>query len=117
VIWITAVLNLNRDHHHIANRRPGEAPVSDHRINILRRTSLSAVLVLAVSTLATSQSFAFSAEAQQMCTGDAFRLCAGEMPSIPRITACIRKNKSNLTPACRAVLDKEDGKKVATTRS
>jgi hypothetical protein len=39
------------------------------------------------------------------------------MPNISRITACIRKNKSSLTPGCRAVLDKEDGKRVATTRS
>jgi hypothetical protein len=117
VTWITASLNLDRDHHHIANRRSGEAPVPDHRITILRRIGLSAALVMAVSTLATSQGFAFSAEAQQMCTGDAFRLCAAEMPSIPRITACIRKNKSSLTPGCRAVLDKEDGKKVATTRN
>jgi hypothetical protein len=94
--------------------------MSRNRINTVRQIGLSLTLALAVSTAATSSSFAFSAEAQQMCTGDAFRLCAAEMPSIPRITACIRKNKSSLSAGCRAVLEKEDGagkNKVATTRS
>ncbi len=94
--------------------------MSRNRINTVRQIGLTLTLALAVSTAATSSSFAFSPEAQQMCTGDAFRLCAAEMPSIPRITACIRKNKSSLSSGCRAVLDKEDGaarNKVATTRS
>ena len=94
--------------------------MSRNRINTVRQIGLTLTLALAVSTAATSSSFAFSPEAQQMCTGDAFRLCAAEMPSIPRITACIRKNKSSLSAGCRTVLDKEDGvgkSKVATTRS
>jgi hypothetical protein len=94
--------------------------MSRNRFNTVRQIGLTLTLALAVSTTATSSSFAFSAEAQQMCTGDAFRLCAAEMPSIPRITACIRKNKSSLSAGCRAVLEKEDGagkNKVATTRS
>jgi hypothetical protein len=94
--------------------------MSRNHINTVRQIGLPLILALAVSTAATSSSFAFSAEAQQMCTGDAFRLCAAEMPSIPRITACIRKNKSSLSAGCRAVLEKEDGagkNKVATTRS
>jgi hypothetical protein len=93
--------------------------MSRNHTNTVRQIGLTLTLALAVSTAATSSSFAFSAEAQQMCTGDAFRLCAAEMPSIPRITACIRKNKSSLSAGCRAVLEKEDGagkNKVATTR-
>ena len=94
--------------------------MSRNRINTVRQIGLTLTLALAVSTAATSASFAFSAEAQQMCTGDAFRLCAAEMPSIPKITACIRKNKSSLSAGCRAVMEKEDGgatkSKVATTR-
>jgi hypothetical protein len=93
--------------------------MSQNRFTTVRRIGLTLALVLTASPAATSSGFAFSAEAQQMCTGDAFRLCAAEMPSIPRITACIRKNKSSLSSGCRAVLDKEDGaakNKVATTR-
>ena len=85
-----------------------------------RQIGLTLSLALAVSTAATSSTFAFSAEAQQMCTGDAFRLCAAEMPSIPRIMACIRKNKSQPERGLPHGSRKEDGaakNKVATTRS
>lgn len=50
---------------------------------------------------------AFSAEAQQMCTSDAFRLCSSEIPNIPRITACMMQHKSDLSPGCRAVMDRD----------
>lgn len=77
------------------------------------------VLAFAVSmsVLSTQPSFAFSAEAQQMCTGDAFRLCSSDIPNIPAITACMFKHKAELSPGCRAVMDKEvanKSRKVAT---
>jgi hypothetical protein len=68
------------------------------------------MLAFAVSALSPTSSFAFSAEAQQMCTGDAFRLCSSEIPNIPAITACMVKNKANLSVGCRAVMDKEAAK-------
>jgi hypothetical protein len=57
--------------------------------------------------LSPTSSFAFSAEAQQMCTGDAFRLCASEIPNIPAITACMVKQRANLSAGCRAVMDRD----------
>ena len=82
----------------------------------LRQAGL--VLAIALTTsLISSQSFAFSAEAQQMCTGDAFKLCSSEIPNIPAITACMFKHKAELSPGCRAVMDKEvanKSRKVAT---
>ncbi len=59
------------------------------------------------SALSSSSSFAFSPEAQQMCTGDAFRLCSSEIPNIPRITACMMKQRANLSTGCRAVMDRD----------
>ena len=50
---------------------------------------------------------AYSAEAQQMFTSDAFRLCSSEIPNIPRITACMMQHKSELSPGCRAVMDRD----------
>lgn len=47
-----------------------------------------------------------TAEQRAACTPDAFRLCSGEIPNIPAITACMRKNKANLSSACKAVFDK-----------
>jgi predicted lysophospholipase L1 biosynthesis ABC-type transport system permease subunit len=77
----------------------------------LRHAALAAACITAVATLAPRESFAFSAEAQQMCTGDAFRLCSSDIPNIPAVTACMIKNRSSLTPSCRAVLDREVSKK------
>nr|HEV8011846.1 hypothetical protein [Bradyrhizobium sp.] len=62
---------------------------------------------VSVSALSPTSSFAFSAEAQQMCTGDAFRLCASEIPNIPAITACMVKQRANLSAGCRAVMDRD----------
>jgi len=47
-----------------------------------------------------------TAEQRAACTPDAFRLCSSEIPNIPAITACMRKNKANLSSACKAVFDK-----------
>ena len=76
-----------------------------------RRTIRQAGAVLAfaaaMSALSVQPSFAFSAEAQQMCTGDAFRLCSSEIPNIPKITACMVKQRANLSSGCRAVMDRD----------
>nr|WP_235976899.1 hypothetical protein [Bradyrhizobium archetypum] len=45
---------------------------------------------------------AYTPEQQQACTGDAFRLCSSDIPDVDRITACMIRNKSQLSPACRA---------------
>jgi hypothetical protein len=73
----------------------------------LRRAGLVAAFAVSLSALSSSASFAFSAEAQQMCTGDAFRLCSSEIPNIPAITACMMKQRANLSSGCRAVMDRD----------
>ena len=73
----------------------------------IRDTSLALGIAAILSIVSTSSSFAFSAEAQQMCTGDAFRLCSSEIPDIPKITACMIKHRSDLSTGCRAVMDKD----------
>ena len=47
-----------------------------------------------------------TAEQRAACTPDAFRLCSSEIPNIPAITRCMKKNFSNLSPACKAVFPK-----------
>jgi len=42
-----------------------------------------------------------------MCTGDAFRLCSSEIPDVSRITACMIKQRANLSSGCRIVLDRD----------
>ena len=46
---------------------------------------------------------AYTAEQQQMCTGDAMRLCASEIPDVDRITACMVQKRAQLSDGCKAV--------------
>ena len=80
--------------------------ISGNRHHV-RRVSVALAVAATVSVRASTASFAFSAEAQQMCTGDAFRLCSAEIPNIPKITACMVRNRSQLTSGCRVVLDRD----------
>jgi hypothetical protein len=38
--------------------------------------------------------------------GDAMRLCASEIPDVERITACMRRQRANLSDGCRSVFGK-----------
>ena len=73
----------------------------------VRKATAALALVAAFSAVSSTASFAFSAEAQQMCSGDAFRLCSSEIPNIPKITACMIKHRSDLSSGCRVVLDRD----------
>jgi hypothetical protein len=57
--------------------------------------------VLSVSIWSAPAS-AYTPEQQQACSGDAFRLCGPEIPDVDRVTACMIRNKSQLSPGCRA---------------
>jgi hypothetical protein len=93
--------------------------IDQHRSWIMTKSICKAALIAAFavsfSTLSTP-SHAFTAEAQQMCTEDAFRLCSSEIPDIPRITACMIKNRASLSSGCRAVMDHDQAAQPATTR-
>ncbi len=73
----------------------------------IRQAGLVLAFAVSISALSSSRSFAFSAAAQEMCTGDAFRLCSSEIPNIPKITACMYKNRANLSVGCRTVMDRD----------
>jgi hypothetical protein len=72
----------------------------------IRRAGLTVAFAVGLCVASTS-SFAFSPEAQQMCTGDAFRLCSSEIPDISRITACMMQHRTSLSPGCRMVMDRD----------
>ena len=72
-----------------------------------RTIKIAALFALATAATALSASPSLSSDAQQMCTGDAMRLCGHEVPNIQRITACMVKHKAQLSPGCRAVMDRE----------
>ena len=78
-----------------------------------RKITLALVFTASFSAVSSTASFAFSSEAQQQCTGDAFRLCSSEIPNISKITTCMIKHRADLSVGCRGVMDRE----LASTKS
>jgi len=63
-------------------------------------------------------SHAFTQEDQRrLCTGDVFRLCSWEIPDVERITACMRRQRANLSPGCRSVFGKPSDQSASTKYS
>lgn len=46
-----------------------------------------------------------SPEQRRACTPDVYRLCAGEIPNVKAIIACLRRQKASLSPTCAAVFE------------
>jgi hypothetical protein len=68
----------------------------------MRLTLAIALTASALSTAALAQ----SAEDQQACMNDAFRVCSATIPDRARTTACMVQNKAKLSSACQAVMAK-----------
>jgi hypothetical protein len=90
-----------------AKRRQQEPNMTAAFTRTLRQAGLVLAFAVSISAVSSTSSFAFSAEAQQMCTGDAFRLCGSEIPNVSKITACMIKQRTSLSAGCRTVMDKE----------
>ena len=73
----------------------------------IRQAGIALVIAVSFAAVTATPSFAFSAEAQQMCTGDAFKLCGDEIPNISKITACMMRKRASLSTGCRAVMDRD----------
>jgi hypothetical protein len=60
------------------------------------------MLAIAFSvSLLSSPAHAYTPEQQQACSGDAFRLCGDAIPDVDRVTVCMIRRKSELSPGCR----------------
>ena len=71
---------------------------------ICKLTAGAVVLALALVTFSTSSFAIGTAEQRAACTPDALRLCSSEIPNIPRIVACLKQNRSNLSKTCQAAM-------------
>jgi hypothetical protein len=71
---------------------------------------------LSFSMLSTAAD-AYTPEEEQMCSGDAFRLCSSDIPDVDRVTACMVRQRDQLSPGCRAFFrDPEPEMTPVTTR-
>ncbi|MGH6679453.1 MAG: hypothetical protein ACREDL_11135 [Bradyrhizobium sp.] len=66
------------------------------QVAILLAAGLAALMMLP------TQGHAYTMGAQEACGGDAFRLCGAEIPNVDRITACMIRHRSQLSPGCQA---------------
>jgi hypothetical protein len=60
-------------------------------------------LVLALLVPGSASAEPGTQEQRRACTPDVYRLCAGEIPNVRAITACLRRQRASLSDACRAV--------------
>jgi hypothetical protein len=63
-------------------------------------------LLLAVFATGSASAEPGTPEQRRACTPDVYRLCAGEIPNVRAITACLRRQKASLSDACRAVFER-----------
>lgn len=67
---------------------------------------LAAAIGLGLTLISINPAFAIGTpEQRRACTPDVYRLCAGEIPNVRAITACLVRQKGNLSPACRAAME------------
>jgi hypothetical protein len=68
--------------------------------------SVCLAIIFAALTAASAvqaQEYRGTPEQQKACRPNVFRFCAGEIPDVRKITACLRRNISRLTPDCQAI--------------
>ena len=83
------------------------------------KATLAAGLVLTLGVFAspaTAQRADEIRTSQNPCVGDAQKICNEFIPDRAKVASCLFKNKSKLTPACRAELGGGGGKKAGKTR-
>ena len=66
------------------------------------RLATVAVLGLLTGAMPGYFGLAVAETAREACTHDAFRLCSDAMPDVARTKACLARNRSALSPLCRA---------------
>jgi hypothetical protein len=81
----------------------------------LRKFSFVLLAAVVVCSALPRAGYAYTAEEQQACQGDAFRLCGPEIPDVDRVTACMVSKKSQLSPGC-AVYFRHGPAKAASSK-
>jgi hypothetical protein len=88
------------------DRRDAAMSASLARFSLFRRR-VALALGLSIVLFSVSSAFAEPGTPAQRkaCTPDVYRLCAGEIPNVRAITACLRRQKENLSEACKAAFE------------
>ena len=57
---------------------------------------------IGLTSVTSAQAFQVTAEQEQACEPDAFRLCSSAIPDEEKVAACMKANEASLSPQCRA---------------
>ena len=71
---------------------------------LIRRAAVALGLMLTLFSAGSAVALG-TPEQRKACTPDVYRLCAGEIPNVRAITACLRRQKGSLSEACRAYFE------------
>lgn len=75
------------------------------RAGVMGPLPMAALLLAGFSALAQENR---GTEQQRIaCTPDVLRLCSSDIPNVDRIVACLRREKSLLSPGCRQAFEVE----------
>ena len=74
----------------------------------IRMERLAGVILTIVVGAWPAAGWSYTAEQQQACMGDAFRLCSFEIPDVSRVAACMAKRQTELSPGCRVYFRQEE---------
>ena len=72
----------------------------------LRSQVASACIAIVVASYVTP-SAAATPEERVACTPDVLRLCSSDIPNVERVVACMKRERSKLSPGCAAVVRTE----------
>jgi hypothetical protein len=79
------------------------------------QSGLMLAMALSVSPWS-SAAEAYTPEQQQACTGDALQLCGEFVPDVDRVTACMIRRKSQLSPGCRVYFREPEPEAIPVAR-
>jgi len=82
-------------------------PIAIPALLSMRRAAIAALVVVGSASASAQEAGEYrgTQDQQMACTGDVFRLCWSEIPSVTRIVGCLQREKPQLSAACRAVFD------------
>ena len=72
---------------------------------IPHRAAIALGVLMALASAGSALAAQGTPEGRKACTPDVYRLCAGDIPNVRAIIACLQRQKGNLNPACRAAME------------
>jgi hypothetical protein len=75
----------------------------------------SKTFALALALLVATPALSQGTQAQRdACTPDVMRLCREDIPDVPRIIACLRREQAKVSAACQSAMKADEPTTVAT---